>query len=127
MFMTEKKLTKREKFAMVREILEQANKTDLVEFVDHEVELLNRKNTSNGKLTPKQAENEKIKDMIIEVLAKNGDGMTATQLTKTDELDGNSINKMTALLTQLRNEQRVERYLSKRVAYFRIPKVDVAE
>ena len=120
-------MTKREKFAMVREILEQANKTDLVEFVDHEVELLNHKNSSNGKLTPKQKENEKIKDMIVEVLAKNGDGMTATQLTKTDELDGNSINKMTALLTQLRNEHRVERYISKRVAYFRIPQAEVAE
>ena len=125
--MTEKKLTKREKFAMVREILEQADRTDLVEFVDHEVELLNRKTTSSGKLTPKQEENEKIKNVIVEVLAQNGDGMTVTQLMKTNELCEFSMNKLTALVTQLKNENRVERYVEKRVTYFRVPKEDVAE
>ena len=119
MFMTEKKLTKREKFAMVREILEQANKTDLVEFVDHEVELLNRKNSSSGKLTPKQKENEKIKNVIVKVLLKNGGGMTVTQLMKTEELSDYSTNKLTALVTQLKNENRVIRYVEKKVKYFK--------
>ena len=120
-FMTEKKLTKREKFAMVREILEKADRVDLVEFVDHEVELLNRKTTSSGKLTPKQEENEKIKNVIVEVLAKNGDGMTVTQLMKTDELSDHSMNKLTALVTQLKKEHRIFRFVEKRVTYFRIP------
>lgn len=126
--MTEKKLTKREKFAMVREILEKADRVDLVEFVDHEVELLNRKSTSSGKLTPKQEENEKIKNVIVEVLAKNGDGMTVTQLMKTDELGAFSMNKLTALVTQLKNENRVIRYLEKRTTYFKVmSEEDVAE
>lgn len=126
--MTEKKLTKREKFAMVREILEQADRVDLVEFVDHEVELLNRKTTSSGKLTPKQEENEKIKNVIVEVLAQNGDGMTVTQLMKTEELGAFSMNKLTSLVTQLKNENRVIRYLEKRTTYFKVMlEEDVAE
>ena len=126
--MTEKKLTKREKFAMVREILEKADRVDLVEFVDHEVELLNRKTTSSGKLTPKQEENEKIKNVIVEVLAKNGNGMTVTQLMKTEELGAFSMNKLTALVTQLKNENRVIRYLEKRTTYFKVVlEEDVAE
>lgn len=118
----EKKLTKREKFEMVKGILEKNNRNDLVEFINHEIELVNRKRTSSGKLTPKQEENEKIKDLIVSILERENCGMTVTQLMKTDELSEHSMNKLTALVTQLKNEHRVFRYIEKRVTYFRIPR-----
>ena len=107
---------------MVKGILEKNNRNDLVEFINHEIELVNRKRTSSGKLTPKQEENEKIKDLIVSILERENCGMTVTQLMKTDELSEHSMNKLTALVTQLKNEHRVFRYIEKRVTYFRIPR-----
>ena len=124
-FMTEKKLTKREKFEMILALPEIAKNELFASTIKHEIELLDNKKTSGStKLTAKQKENEEIKDVIVAVLEKNGTPMTVTQLMKTEELCEYSMNKLTALVTKLRKEHRIFRYVEKRVTYFRIPRED---
>lgn len=121
-FMTEKKLTKREKFEMILAIEEVANNELLANTIKHEIELLDKKRTSSStKLTAKQTENEEIKNVIVSILEKSGSAMTVTQLMKTEELCDHSMNKLTALVTQLKKEHRIFRFVEKRVTYFRIP------
>ena len=61
----EKKLTKREKFEMIAKIEAVASNPILAEFVEHELELLAKKNaSSSGTLNANQKENEKIKELI---------------------------------------------------------------
>ena len=117
--MAEKKITKRENFGAIVEILRAGGHEDYAKVMEHEIELLNRKRTSNGNLTPKQKENEEIKNKIVEVVTANGGGMTVTQIMQT--LEVYSMNKLTSLVTQLRRENRLIRYAEKRTMYFRLP------
>ncbi len=94
----EKKITKREMFAQIREIV--ADNADMVAFIDHEIDLLSKKSGSK-KPTANQVANEGLKDVILEVL-KDSEGMTATAvLGASDEFAGLSNQKITALLRQL--------------------------
>ena len=52
--MNEKKITKREKFAMLKAIPAVAENAMLVEFIDHEMELLAKKNSADKKPTAQQ-------------------------------------------------------------------------
>ena len=120
--MAEKKITKRENFGAIVEILRAGGHEDYAKVMEHEIELLNRKRGGNGNLTPKQKENEEIKNKIVEVVSAYGSGMTVTQIMQT--LEVYSMNKLTSLVTQLRKENRLIRYAEKRVMYFRLPEYE---
>ena len=110
-------MTKRENYASIREIVEKLGRTDLVEFVDHEVELLNKKNNAPKKPTEKQVENEKLKDVI---LAEMGDkSMTVTEMqTNISALTDLSNQRVTAIVRQLVEDNSLIRTVVKRKAYF---------
>ena len=115
------KVTKRERFAQLMAIVEAsnvANATELKEFIEHEVELLNKKNSRSGKPTKTQVENEAIKTQIVSILERVGKPMTVTQLLSESELAGLSNQKISALLTQLRESGKVMRTVEKKVAYY---------
>ena len=115
------KVTKRERFAQLMAIVEAsnvANATELKEFIEHEVELLNKKNSRSGKPTKTQVENEAIKTQIVSILERVGKPMTVTQLLSEGELAGLSNQKISALLTQLRESGKVMRTVEKKVAYY---------
>lgn len=117
-----KKLTKREKFAMMREYV--ADNEILMEFIDNEIALLEKKANSNTK-TKVQVENEAIKDKIVEYLTQNKNKqytVTEFQLAFKD-MGEYSNQKMSALFTQLKNEARIVRIQDKKKTYFT---VDVA-
>ena len=65
-----KKMTKREKFELLLTIGEVAENTMLVEFINHELELLDKKNASSKdgirKPTKTQQENEVLQDLILQ-------------------------------------------------------------
>jgi hypothetical protein len=123
--MTEKKITKRESFGAIVEILRADGYEEYAKVMEHEIELLNRKRSGNGKLTPAQEENERIKDKIVEIVSANGGGMTVTQIMNTDGMEGYTMNKMINLVArQLKSENRLIRYEEKGVAYFRLPKFE---
>lgn len=123
--MAEKKITKKENFGAIVEILLANGREDLAKVMEHEIELLNRKRSGNGKLTPAQEENERIKDKIVEIVSANGGGMTVTQIMQTDGMGGYTMNKMINLVArQLKSENRLIRYEEKGVAYFRLPEFE---
>lgn len=114
-----KKMTKREMFEQIKA---NYNLTDEeVAFIDHELELLAKKNASTGerKPTATQKANEGIKDVIVDVLADNGGQMTVTEIAKA--IDGDYTNqKISALVRQLIADGRVEKIVDKRKSYFKV-------
>lgn len=113
-----KKMTKREMFEQIKAnyALTEAE----VEFIDHELELLAKKNASGGerKPTATQKANEGVKDAILEVLA-DGTAKTVTEIVKT--LDGDFTNqKISALVRQLIADGKVEKIVDKRKSFFKI-------
>ncbi len=117
---TTKKMTKREKFEMLKAIPAVADNALLVEFIDHEIELLTRKNSSDKKPTAQQVANEGTKDTILNILIENGDKMTVTEVQKScAELSELSNQRMSALIRQLVLDGKVERVEDKRKAYFK--------
>ena len=128
--MTTKKITKRDKFTAVLSMLNTIDPTttvadgitaeELVDFVNHELELLAKKNSADKKPTEKQTENIGIKDTILDVLCKDGGLMTVTDVQKASaELGELSNQRISALLRQLVADGYVERIEDKRKAYFK--------
>lgn len=118
------KVTKRERFSQLMEIVKASkveNSAELVAFIEHEVELLTKKNSRSGKPTKTQVENETIKAQIISVLERVGKPMTVTQLLAESEFTGLSNQKISALLTQLRKSDEVVRTIEKKVAFYSLP------
>ena len=119
----EKKMTKREKFEMIAKIKEVAENPILAEFVEHELELLAKKNASGeNKMTASQKANEGIKSEILECMANEPNRLfTISEMIKEFECcKGLSLPKVTALVTQLKNENKVVRVEEKRKACFKI-------
>ena len=100
----EKKLTKRQLFAMVEQVVESVeteNKTLMLEFLSHEMELLEKKATSK-KETETQKQNAVLKGVVTEVLLVADKGLTVTEVIKADErLADLSNQKVTHLLKQM--------------------------
>jgi predicted RNA-binding protein (virulence factor B family) len=118
--MTNKKVTKREKFEMLKALSEVKANPMLTEFIDHELELLAKKNASEKKPTAQQMANEGLKDVILNVLTENGGQMTITDIQKaTEELAELSNQRISALVRQLKDDGKVERVEDKRKAYFK--------
>ena len=63
------KLTKAQKFAMLRAIPAVAENPVLVEFIDHEVELLSKKNSAEKKPTAQQTANAGIQSAILSAMS----------------------------------------------------------
>lgn len=108
-------MTKRENYAILRTLV--ADNAELVAFIDHEVELLNKKNAKSDTPTKKQIENNGIKS---DILAGLGDEpMTISDMMTTiSALDGLSNQKVSALVSQLVDDGLVVRSVVKRKAYF---------
>lgn len=114
----EKRITKRDYFNELKGIV--ANRQDLVDFINHELELLDKK-SSNKTPTKTQVENEGLKGVIVEVLTNATEPMTITDITNAnDKLVGLSNQKISALLIQLIGANQVVRTSDKKKAYFSI-------
>lgn len=118
---TEKKITKREKFEMLMTIAEVQANPILSEFIERELELLAKKNSAEKKPTEKQTENAGIKDIIMEVLTDEENGMTISAMQKKcAELAEYSNQKISALVRQMILDGIVEKTEEKGKAYFRL-------
>ena len=114
------KLTKKDYFGMIREIAERENRTDLVEFVDHEIELLNKKR-ANGGMTATQKANEDVKANIIKALIDIARPVTISELQGENAgMAEFSNQKLSALLKQLVDANTVVRTVDKKKAYFSV-------
>jgi predicted transcriptional regulator len=118
----EKKFTKREKFEMIAKIDAVASNPILAEFVEHELDLLAKKNASGvGKQTATQKANEELKSAILDEMAKEPNRLySISEMIKVFPCCNDlSLPKVTAVVTQLSKANVVERVEEKRKAYFR--------
>ena len=113
------KLTKKEKFAMLREIvIANGGSEMLVEFIDHEVELLTKKNAGDKKPTANQVANESIKAEILAEMEFNK-LYTCSDIVKSVEVcNGFTIQKVSPLMNQLAEAGKVIKTTDKRKTYF---------
>lgn len=95
---------------------------DVIAKLTKMVEQLDKKNASPKKLTAQQVKNEELKEVIVDFLADNADtGFTVSDLLKAiAELEGDSNQHVSALMRQLIEAGKVEKYSEKRRTYFRI-------
>ena len=111
-----KKMTKREMFEMIK-----ANhnlSADEIAFIDHELELLAKKNSAEKKPTAVQVANEGIKADILNGM-EIGKKYTITDLMKEIPACAELSNqRVSALVRQLVTDLVVERTEEKRKAYF---------
>ena len=109
------KVTIKEQFVTVAEVLREADRADLAEFIEGRIAQLEKKAASK-KATANQEANEVLKGEIKAYLADNAtERYTASELAKQF---GVSLPKVSALLTQLKNAGEVNREVEKKTAYF---------
>ena len=117
------KLTKRDYFKMILEVVE--GNEQLTEFVNHELELLDKKASSKS-MTSNQKENEQSKARIVQALVELGRPVTITELQANNgEMAQYSNQKLSALIKQMvRSEDNpngeITRAMDKKKAYFSI-------
>ena len=118
-----RKVTKKERFEMIKEIVLNAgleNEAEMVEFLDNEINLLNKKRASGAK-TATQKENEVLVEKLYAVLAEIGRPVTVSELQKENEDFGAMSNqKVSALMKKLKDAGRVNKVDDKKKAYFSI-------
>lgn len=120
--MKEKKVTKRDRYAEIRAILEANGKEELVQFVDHELDLLTKKNSSDRKPTATQKANEELKVLVLSLMEDNRLYTISEMLKVFDlpEIDGNPVSnqKLSALMNRMVDENKVTKTIDKRKSYF---------
>lgn len=118
-----KKITKRDNFNKLLTIREVAEDTQLVEFINHELELLDRKSASHSTAkTANQKANEEIKTKIVDALVQLGKSTISELQAGSEEMAEYSNQKLSALLKQLVDSKQVVRTMEKKKAYFEVAK-----
>lgn len=99
------RVTKRDMFTEIATVLETVGADEaLVEFVDHQIEMLDKRKSAPRKPTADQLKNEGLKDSIVSFLP--AEGMTATEIANTLDV---TVQKTSQLLRQLVNAGEVIR------------------
>lgn len=125
------KVTKKEMFARVIEVIgatAEADKDAMLDFLNHEVALLNKKSSSNGE-NKNAAVNNAICEMILTVLADSidtpmtaGEIMADVRLRTYIDKDGKTVTmssqKLTSCLTKLKKAEKIVRTEVKKKAYY---------
>ena len=123
--MMKEKMTKKDWFAVVREVVSNAEMTEVekngaLAFIDREFELLNKK-SSNSRDTKKQQENKALAEVVVAELAKLGKPMAISEMIKASEVLGAySTQKLTPILKALKDEQRVVMTTEKKRNYYSV-------
>ena len=113
-----KKITKRERFESLLTLSQVQADPGMVEFINHELELLAKKNSSEKKPTAQQVANEAIKQAIVDGMERNH-LYTITDIQKNvPECAELSNQKITALVRQLKEDGVVIKTEDKRKSYF---------
>ena len=121
--MTAKKITKKERLMELINLVnasEVESKSEMVAFLEHEIELLERKSSSSAK-TKTQQEHEKIMALIVEELRKVGKPVTITELMKESVVMAEYSNqKLSSLLKKLTEAENpvVVKTIEKKKSYF---------
>ena len=120
--MAEKKITKKEMYAIIKAQLTDEKQ---IAFIDHEIELLEKKSASGTKkLTAEQKVNEGIKENILNAMELDKQ-YTVGEIMKAVGIESNQ--KISALLRQLVLAEKLVRTEDKRKAYLSKVAVETAD
>lgn len=117
-------MTKRDFYNEIMALANDNERTDIVEFCEHEIELLDRKK-SNGKAKVNETMNSHI-ELVYNALAEIGKATATEIIAKADlsplanEFGIVSTQKVSAYLNKLVAQGRVEKMLEKKKTYFSI-------
>ena len=119
----EKKMTKKEMFTLIATL--NASNQAIVDFCNHEIELLdNKKSNGNKKANEKM---EKSVELVYNALVSVGRAVTTSELIAETDLSALvnesgvvSTQKVSAMLKKLKEQGKVESYTDKKKTYFRI-------
>ena len=116
----EKRITKKDNYNELLGIVTELNRTDLVDFINHEIELLNKR-ASRTSLTKTQKENLELVEVIYETLVNLDKAVTIAEITEANEALSNLSNqKVSALLKKLVDAKRVVKVVEKGKTYFSV-------
>ena len=125
--MTNRKPTKREMFTEILNILNEAERPELAEVVQKEIDRLNSRSGPNKKLTEAQQKNIQLMDVIFKELEASDKPMSISQLMADPALaDIKSNQHCNSLLIKMRKEGRVQRIEVKDGTVFTIAGREVA-
>ena len=110
-------MTKKEMFAEIRNIV--ADNEEMVAFIDHEIELLERKSNSPKKPTKTQVENDGFKAEIVAYLTEVDTPKTIKELqAEISSISGLTNQRITHMLTDLvKAETHTKEYVKKTPYY----------
>ena len=96
------KITKKDNFNAIVEVLETAGRADLADVIRHEIDLLNAKSSkAKARAAEKKAENEALTDIVISVLGEDFETIP-TITEKVNEVDETAtVSKVQYRLVQL--------------------------
>lgn len=119
------KVTKKDNFNALLYVVNSADiseeqRTALAAFINHEIELIENKSNST-KPSKKQEENAGVKTIILAELSKADEPLTITEMQKFSEPLANfTCQKISALLRQLIEENKVAKEIIKKKSYFSV-------
>ena len=115
-------MTKKEMFAeivKVVNVVEIENKAEMIQFLEHEIELLNRKSSKTGP-TKAQLENEKLAEELYEALSTMTEPVPISEFQEKSvyPIASKSNQKLTSLMRKLMEDGKVARVVEKKKAYY---------
>ena len=118
------KKTKKDLFLEVREVV--AGNEELVAFVDHELELLDKKTST--KSTKVNDEQVALMEKIVNALNEIGRSVTISELQKENaEMAEYSNQKLSAMLKKLVDNKQVTKMVDKKKSYFMVAETPEVE
>lgn len=118
------KKTKREFFGEIKEIVK--GNAELVAFIDHELELLDKK--TSAKSTKVNTEQVELMDKIVNALNEIGRSVTISELQKENaEMAEYSNQKLSAMLKKLVDNKQVTKMIDKKKSYFMVAETPEVE
>ena len=128
--MANKRITKKENFTSVRAVLVENNASEsLIEFIDHEIELLNKKSASR-KPTKAQKATSELRDIVLDVFNSAERPLTILEIQACDDrlkvFNGEVVSnqRIASILTKLgdgvNGEGIVHKKVVKRKNYYAI-------
>ena len=115
--MANAKVTKKDYFEEVIKIAKELGRTDLVEFAQHELDLLKKKTST--KSTKTNEEQIALMEKIVNALNEIGRSVTITELQKENaEMAEYSNQKLSAMLKKLVDNKQVTKIVDKKKSYF---------
>lgn len=116
---TTKKMTKKDYYNMLLGLEQVKADSNLVEFIQKQIEQLEKKNSAEKKPTERQKENVGYKELILDVLEASESPMTVTEVMKADDkLSELSNQRVAVLLRQLMDDGMVVKTVDKRKSLF---------